>query len=78
MNTAKKIYQSDAQGFVHVDVSVGTPDRRIEVLVVWQDAEEVQVASTPDEDWSDLFGILRGVALERPPQGEYEKRDSLG
>ncbi len=45
--------------------------------MVWQDAEEVQVTSTPDEDWSDLFGILKDVALERPPQGEYEKRDSL-
>jgi len=40
MNTAKKICESDAQGVVHVDVSVGRPGQRVEVLVVWSDAAE--------------------------------------
>lgn len=34
MKTAKKIYESDDQGVVHVDVPVGRPGQRVEVLVV--------------------------------------------
>lgn len=40
MHTAKKIYESDAQGVVHVEVPVGRSRRRVEVLVVWEDAGE--------------------------------------
>lgn len=85
MNTAKKVYESDHAGVVHVDVSVGAPGRRVEVVVVWHDVEAPSGATTAssDEDgegpsMSDLVGLLEGVDLERPPQGEYETRDSLG
>lgn len=40
MNTAKKVYESDEQGVVHVDVPVGRPGQRVEVVVVWSDAAE--------------------------------------
>jgi hypothetical protein len=76
MNTAKRIYESDEAGVVHVDVPVGGSRRRVEVVVVWQDVEGPSVVD-PGEDWSDLFGILKDVPLERPPQGGYEKRGPL-
>ena len=76
MNTAKKIYESDERGVVHVDVPVGGPGRRVEVVVSWQDVEG-PAAVDPGEDWSDLFGILHDTPIERGPQGECEKRDPL-
>lgn len=81
MNTAKKICQSDDAGIVHVDVSIGSPGRRVEVLVVWQDAAELDAADGAGRDdptMASFVGVLAGVELERPPQGEPEKRDSLG
>lgn len=74
MNTAKRIYESDEAGVIHVDVPVGGPGRRVEVLVVWEDVGDAVHSS---EDWSDLFGILKDQPIERPPQGEYEKRSPL-
>ena len=55
MNTAKKIYQSDAQGMIHFDLPIGKPDVAIEVIVVWQ-----EMPSEPGEN----LGPKRG--LERP------------
>jgi hypothetical protein len=77
VKTAKKIYESDEQGVVHVDVPVGRSGQRVEVLVVWTDAG---VSSNSDDDepgMADLVGLLEGVELERPPQNEYEKRDPI-
>lgn len=76
MNTARKIYEADDEGVVHVQLPTGKPGRRVEVLVVWEDSE--QETTSANEDISDLVGLLRDVPLERPPQGEYEKRDELG
>lgn len=77
MNTARKIYEADNEGVVHVQLPTGKPGRRVEVLVVWEESTS-EDALSPDEDWSDLFGLLKDVPLERPPQGEFEKRDELG
>lgn len=71
MNTAKKICQSDDAGVVHVDVSVGRPGRRVEVLVVWQDAAEVDAADSVERDdptMASFVGVIEGVDLARPPQ----------
>ena len=66
MKTAKKIYESDDQGVVHVDVPVGRSGQRVEVLVVWDDVGE---ANDRDERrMDDLVGLLKDVDLERPPQ----------
>ena len=84
MNTAKRIYESDQQGVVHVDVPVGGPGRRVEVLVVWEDVDPASSGGASEEEGGehpsmcDLVGLLTGVDLERPPQGEYETRDPLG
>jgi hypothetical protein len=75
MNTAKKVYESDAGGVVHVDVPVGKPGQRIEVLVVWHELAEPAVEA--GEDWSDLYGLLRDDPLSRPDQGQLEVRDEL-
>ena len=77
MRTAKKVYESDEQGVVHVDVPVGRSGQRVEVLVVWEDASNAADGDGDEPGMADLIGLLKGVDLERPPQGEYEKRDPL-
>jgi len=77
MNTAKKIYESDDQGVVHVDVPIGRSRQRVEVLVVWEDAGEPNDLDHDGPTMADLVGVLQDVDLERPPQGAYEKRDSI-
>ena len=77
MNTAKKVYESDDQGVVHVDVPIGRPGQRVEVLVVWEDVDESHDLDQGGADMAALVGLLEDVDLERPPQGEYEHRDPL-
>ena len=77
MNTAKRIYESDEQGVVHVDVAVGRPGQRVEVLVVWNDVAEPSDADAERWSMADLVGLLEDGDLERQPQGEYEKRDPI-
>ena len=77
MNTAKKIYESDEQGVVHVDVPVGRPGQRVEVLVVWNDVEEPSDAAVEQAGMADLVGLLEDGDLERFPQGEHETRDPI-
>ena len=76
MNTAKKVYKSDDQGVVHVDVAVGRPGQRVEVLVVWEEVVEAE-GDHERPDMADLVGLLQGIELERPAQGEYESRDPI-
>ncbi len=75
MNTAKKIYEADEDGIVHVAFPTGRPGVKIEVLVVWDEPSTDPAA--PGEDWSDFFGMLKDAPLERPPQGELEQRDEF-
>jgi hypothetical protein len=77
MNTAKKTYQSDEQGVVHVDVPIGRPGHHVEVLVVWADVGELDDIDDGGPSMADLVGLLRDVDLERPAQGAYEKRDRI-
>jgi hypothetical protein len=77
IKTAKKNYESDDQGVVHVDVPVGRSGRRVEVLVVRTDAGELGDSDGDESGMADLVGLLKGVDPERPPQGEYEKRDPI-
>lgn len=77
MNTAKKIYESDDQGVVHVDVPIGRSRQRVEVLVVWEDVAEPEDLDRDGPSMADLVGVLQDVDLERPPQGAYETRDPL-
>ena len=77
MNTAKKVYESDDQGVVHVDVPIGRPGQRVEVLVVWDEVAEVDEVDREEVGMADLVGLLEGIDLERPAQGEYENRDPI-
>ena len=77
MNTAKKIYESDEHGVVHVDVTVGRPGQRVEVLVVWNDVGEPRDLGAEDAEMAELVGLLEHGDLERPQQGEYEKRHPI-
>lgn len=77
MKTAKKICQSDEQGVVHVDVPIGRPGQRVEVLVVWGDVGEATDSEDDETGMADLVGLLQPGDLERHPQGEYEKRDPI-
>jgi hypothetical protein len=77
MNTARKICESDAEGIVHVDVPVGRPGQRVEVLVVWSDATEPREATGEHADrraqlqryttWTDadLHEFEVGLAAQR-------------
>lgn len=77
INTANSVYESDDQGIVHGDVPVGRSGRRVDVLVVWTDAGEPGDSEGDESGMADLVGLLKGVDPERPPQGEYEKRDPI-
>lgn len=78
MNTAKKICESDEQGVVHVEVPIGRPGQRVEVVVVWEDVGEAAAGTVDDETgMADLVGLIEPGDLERQPQGEYERRDPI-
>ena len=77
MNTAKKVYESDSQGVVHVDVPIGRPGQRVEVLVVWEDVGESHDLDQEGAGMAALVGLLEHVDLERPAQGEYEHREPI-
>ena len=77
MNTAKKIYESDDQGVVHVDVPIGRSRQRVEVLVVWEEVGELKDVDGDGPGMADLVGLLQDVDIQRPPQGAYEKRDPI-
>jgi hypothetical protein len=77
MMTTKKIYESDDQGVVHVDIPVGRSGQRVEVLVVWTEAGESGNADDEEPGMADVVGLLKGVDLEGPRQGDFEKRDPI-
>ena len=77
MNTAKKVYESDEQGVVRVDVAVGRPGQRVEVLVVWNDIGEPSDRGVEEVGMAELVGLLEDGDLDRFPQGEYEKRHPI-
>jgi hypothetical protein len=77
MNTAKRVCESDEQGVVHVDVSIGRSRQRVEVLVVWEDLDESSDVDRDGPSMAELVGLLQEGDLTRLPQGAYEKRDPL-
>ena len=77
VNTAKKVYESDDHGVVHVDVPVGRPGQRVEVLVVWAELDDSDKRDEDPAGMADLVGLLDGSDLERPEQPQYEQRDSI-
>ena len=67
----------DSDGSARVDQPIPvTPGRHRAVLVI-DEAVEAQA----HESWPDFvartYGSLADVDLERPPQGEYERREGI-
>jgi hypothetical protein len=70
--------RTSEDGTLSLEVSTGIPDAEVDVLIVIEtvrpgDNSNALVAEWP-QGYFDLFGSLRDVNLERPPQGELQDR----
>ncbi|MEO5729019.1 MAG: hypothetical protein ABI134_35605 [Byssovorax sp.] len=78
MNTVRKLYESDDQGTVHVDVPIGAPHRRVEVVLVWQEVNDTvpaeQARQQKRAELEALAGALADDPLVRPEQPALETR----
>lgn len=78
MNTVRKLYESDETGTLHVDLPIGAPHRRVEVVVVWQEVDEAQPAQESREkkraELESLAGALADDPVVRPAQPSLEVR----
>jgi hypothetical protein len=78
MNTVRKLYESDEQGTVHVDLPIGAPHRRVEVVLVWQEVDGVrtppEVLENKRAEIEALAGALADDPIERPAQPLLETR----
>jgi hypothetical protein len=76
MNTVRKLYESDQEGTVHVDLPVGAPHRRVEVVLVWQELSEALPADEARQqkraELEALAGALANDPIVRPPQPALE------
>jgi hypothetical protein len=65
-------------GTLSLKVSTGIPDAEVDVLIVIETVRPGDNLSTRIDEWPqgyfELFGSLREVNLERPPQGELQDR----
>ena len=81
MNTVRKLYESDQEGTVHVDLPVGAPHRRVEVVLVWQEVTETvpieQARQQKRAELEALAGALADDPILRPEQPALEMRESL-
>jgi len=70
-----------ADGTLTLHVSTGMREAEVDVLVVVEAARPTGHSVTPAAEWPagyfELFGSLREVNLERPSQGEQQKRPPL-
>lgn len=80
MNTVRKLYESDATGTVRLDLPVGAPHRRVEVVVVWQEVDEDEARPSGEArekkraELEALAGALADDPILRPEQPVLEKR----
>lgn len=78
MNTVRKLYESDQKGTVHVELPVGSPNRRVEVVLVWQEVSDALPADEARQkkraELEALAGVLADDPIVRPPQPALEVR----
>ncbi|WP_437803264.1 hypothetical protein [Sorangium sp. So ce693] len=78
MHTVRKLYESDEQGTVHVDLDVGAPHRRVEVVLVGQKIDGAQAPTealeTKRAELEALAGSLSDDPIARPAQPLLETR----
>ena len=59
-------------------MSTGIPDAEVDMLIVIETVRPGDNSNAPVAEWPkgyfELFGSLRDVNLERPPQGELQDR----
>lgn len=80
MNTVRKICESDEHGTAHVDVSIGLPRSRVEIVIVWQQVERVDASDAsgwPPGWFESTAGVIDDPSFVRHPQGEHEVRETL-
>lgn len=81
MNTVRKIYESDDEGTVRVQLTSVGPHRRVEVIIVWQEVDERPVLLDPQakkrQELEALAGALADDPIERPEQGVFERREPV-
>lgn len=76
MNTVRKIVQSDDDGAVHVELSVGGRPRPVEVVVIWQ--EMPAATSWPERWFEETAGAIQDESFVRGEQGALQERSDLG
>jgi hypothetical protein len=78
MNTLRTLHESDETGTIHIDVPVGAPHRRVELVVVWQEVEPAATAQRAREqkraELEALAGALADDPIVRPEQPPLESR----
>lgn len=81
MNTVRKIYESDDEGAVRVQLPSIGPRRRVEVIIVWQEVDEPSASLDPQakkrQELEALAGALAADPIERPEQGTFERREPI-
>jgi len=75
MNTLRKVCESDENGTLHVDVPVGAPHKKVEVVVSWEDSTTKQ--AWPAGWFEATFGSIDDPTFMRHSQGTYEVREAL-
>jgi hypothetical protein len=70
-----------ADGTLTLELSTGMRETDVDVLVVVEALQSGEHSGTPAAEWPagyfELFGSLRDVNLERPPQGGQQERPPL-
>jgi hypothetical protein len=83
MHTFPAKGRNATDGTLRLAIPTGLPDADVDVLVVFDivgrpPAKSVDAASGwPPGYFEEFFGALRYEGLVRPPQGDFEERDSL-
>lgn len=78
MNTVRKLYESDETGTVRVELPVGAPRRRVEVVLVWQEVDGAEATREAREkkraELETLAGALADDPIRRPEQPMLDVR----
>jgi hypothetical protein len=78
MNTVRKLYESDETGTLHLDLRIGAPRRRVEVVVVWQEVDEPrEPRERKRAELESLAGALADDPIVRPEQPSIEVRQPI-
>ena len=75
VNTLHKIIESDDEGSVRLELSVGLRRAPVEVVVTWR---ELRDSGAWPEGWLEsTFGSIDDDSFELPQQGTFEIREQF-